>query len=411
MAANTCRTPRGPALGLNGTIHWLTTFCVSATAVFAAVASVSAAPFIPTDDNLVLQSGLPSADPRMREMRSLGADLAVRPDDLPVAMRLAQRQLAMGVAEADPRFVGYAQATLARWWQDPAASPPLRVLRARILQARHDFVGAADDLRAALRDDPGNLQGLLVLASVDEVSGDFDEAKKSCAEFVRRRPGLLATACLASIDSVTGLAESSYHTLADAVNQAPSTDPIQQSWALVILGEIATRLGKPDAESYLKQALGYDRHDVYALTAYADYLLAHDRFGDVIGLLKGLERIDALYLRLLLAMQAVGDRGFAAARDELSARYEAARRQGDVVHLRDASRFAREIRHDYPAALEFARENWTTHKAPVDVGLLLAAALASHDPAAARPAVNWVATTHLEDHTLQPLLAQLGSGS
>ncbi|MBV9551846.1 MAG: hypothetical protein JO032_03530, partial [Alphaproteobacteria bacterium] len=136
---------------------------MAALAVLAAACSAAASPFVPTDDNLVLQTGLPTGDPRMREIRVLGADLAARPDDLDIAMRLAGRQLAMGVAEADPRFVGYAQATLARWW-DVTMPPALLVLRARIRQAQHDFAAAAADLHAALRSDPGNPQALLVLA-------------------------------------------------------------------------------------------------------------------------------------------------------------------------------------------------------------------------------------------------------
>src|SRR3954469_8368604 len=104
-------------------------------------------------------------------MRALARELRDRPDDLPTAMRLASRQLAMGVAEADPRFVGYARGTLARWWRDDTASSPLRILRARVSQAQHDFVAAADDLKAALREDPDAAQALLVLASIDEVTG------------------------------------------------------------------------------------------------------------------------------------------------------------------------------------------------------------------------------------------------
>lgn len=343
----------------------------------------------------------------MREMRALGAELRKRPGDLDTAMRLAGRQLAMGVAEADPRFVGYAQATLARWWQD-AIPPSLLVLRGRIRQARHEFDGAADDLRAALREDPGNPQALLVLAGVDEVSGRLDEAGKSCSELAARRPGLIATACQASVNSLTGQAVSSYAALAEMAQRTPSTDRSQQAWVSVILAEIAIRLGDPAAETLLRQALALDNRDIYALTAYADYLLDHDRAPEAIRLLTGFERIDALYLRRVLAMQATHDPEFPAARDELAARFEAARRQGDRVHLRDASRFAREIERDGPAALELARQNWASHKAPVDARLLLQAALACHDPAAARPAAEWVAASHLEDVTLRPLLAQLG---
>ena len=174
----------------------------------------------------------------MREMRALASELAGRPDDMQLAMRLAARQLAMGVAEADPRFIGYAQATVARWWQD-RSPPALLVFQARILQAQHRFVEAAADLHLALQDDANNLQALLVLASIDEVTGELDEARRSCEGFAQLRPGLAAAACIASVQSLTGHAASGYATLSNAVKQLPSPDRTERIWALAILAEIA----------------------------------------------------------------------------------------------------------------------------------------------------------------------------
>src|ERR1051325_2849035 len=163
--------------------------CVGFCLVLLAALPAAADPFVPVDDNLVLETGLPTADPRMRELRALSRESRERPDDLPAAMRLASRQLAMGVAEADPRFVGYARGTLAPWWQDEAAAPPLKILRARILQAQHDFPAAGSELRAALREAPDSPQALLVLASIGEVTGDHAEAKDFCARLAAPRPG------------------------------------------------------------------------------------------------------------------------------------------------------------------------------------------------------------------------------
>jgi hypothetical protein len=369
----------------------------------------TAAPFVPADDNVVLEAGLPTTDPRARQLRALAAQLRDRPDDLPMAMRLASRQLAMGVAEADPRFVGYARGTLARWWQDEAASPPLRILRARILQAQHDFVPAAANLRAALRDEPDAVQALLVLASIGEVTGDLAEAKDSCARFAALRPGLAASACAASIGSLTGEAAASATALADAIERYPTADAGQRIWALTILGEIAIRRDDPAAEQHLTEALALDSRDVYALTVYADYLLDHDRATDALRLLRGFERVDALYLRLALAAQMTGDPGFPKYRDDVAARFAAARRQGDKLHLRDASRFSLEIEHDPGRALEFAQQNWAIHKTPYDARALLAAAIACNDPSAAEPILTWVTATRLEDKLIDRMIQRLAA--
>ena len=384
---------------------WRIALLLVATCIWAPPAG--AAQYLPSDDAEVLENGLPNTDPRVRQMRGLAAELAARPDDLATAMRLASSQLAMGVAEADPRFVGYAQGTLARWWNDQDATPSLRILRARILQAQHDFAPAAADLRAALREVPGAAQALLVLEAVDEVTGGLAEAESACTRFADLRPGLAAAACAASIDSLTGKAKAGESALADAVARYPTADPSQRLWALTILGEIAIRGDDSAAEQYLRQALALDSRNVYALAVYADYLLDHVRPAEVLQLLRGFERVDALYLRLTLAAQMTGDPGFPAYRDDVEARFEAARRQGDTLHLRDASRFALEIEHDSARALEFAQQNWAVHKTPYDARALLAAAIARHDAFAARPVIDWVAKTGLEDRTIERLVIAL----
>lgn len=390
-------------------MNWRATAVGLATYQLLAWLPAVAAPYVPADDSLVLEAGLPSVDPRMREMRVLSAKMRAHPDDLSTAMVLASRQLTMGVAEADPRFVGYARGTLARWWQDDGASPSLRVLRARILQAQHDFAAAAANLRAALREAPDTAQALLVLASIDEVSGDLAEAGGACARLEDFHPGLAAVACAASVGSLTGTADASEAALKDALDRYQTAGLAERIWAYTILGEIAVRRDDPAAERYFLQALALDSRDIYALTVYADYLLDQRRPAEVLQLLRGFERVDALYLRFALAAQASHNPEFPTYRDDVAARYEAAQRQGDTVHLRDASRFALEIQHDSTRALALAQQNWSTHKTPYDARVLLAAAIACRNSAAAKSVIDWVAATGLEDRGVEELVKRLSS--
>jgi Tfp pilus assembly protein PilF len=386
---------------------WRATVVGLATYELVAWLPAVAAPYVPADDELVLEAGLPSIDPRMREMRVLSAKMRGHPDDLSAAMVLASRQLAMGVAEADPRFVGYARGTLARWWQDDGASPSLRVLRARISQAQHDFASAAADLRATLREAPDTAQALLVLAGIDEVSGDLAEASGACGRLEAFRPGLAAVACAASVGSLTGTADASEAALKDALNRYQTAGLGERIWAYTILGEIAVRRDDPAAERYFLQALALNSRDIYVLTVYADYLLDQRRPAEVLQLLHGFERVDALYLRFALAAQASHNPEFPTYRDDVAARYEAAQRRGDTVYLRDASRFALEIQHNSTKALALAQQNWLTHKTPYDARVLLAAAIACQNSAAAKPVIDWVAATGLEDRTFERLVQHL----
>ena len=389
-------------IGLHATLSALPLLIAVATLSNAAVAT----PYAPTDDNLVLQRVLPNADPRIRAIRDKAALLAQHPGDADLALDLASHQLSIGVAEADPRFVGYAQGTLAPWWREPEPPVPLRVLRARILQAQHDFPAAKRDLQAVLAIEPNHVDAHLVLAGISETTGDLATARTACDDLARIRPTLAATACAASVDSVSGQAEQAYNTLETAATRAPSRDPTLQCWALTILAEIAERRDDPAADGHFKDALAASPADVYTLTAYADYLLAHKRPVEVAALLAGKNRIDALLLRLALAARDSGDTQMGPYTEELAARYAAARARGEQLHLRDESRFELELRHQPQRALELARQNWEVQRTPIDARTYLAAALAAKDAAAIRLVAEWVAGTGLEDRSLRDTLAK-----
>jgi hypothetical protein len=371
-----------------------------------AARSVLAGPSIPADDSLVLQRVLPTADPRLQAIRQKTAALAQHPGDPGLSLDLASRQLSVGVAEADPRFVGYAQGTLAQWWRDPDPPVPFRVLRARILQAQHDFTAAKRDLKAVLAIEPNHVDAHLVLAGVSETTGDLTAARAACDDLARIRPTLAATACTASVDSVSGHADQAYMALETATARAPSRDPSLQCWALTILAEIAERRGDPAADRHFKDALAASPADIYTLTAYADYLLDQKRPAEVTKLLAGKNRIDALLLRLALAARDTGAAEAGPDVEELAARYEAARTRGEQLHLRDESRFELELRHQPQRALELARQNWEIQRTPLDARLYLAAALAANDAPATRIVADWSASTGLEDRTLRGMLAK-----
>jgi Tfp pilus assembly protein PilF len=366
----------------------------------------SAAPYLPTDDSLVLQRVLPNADPRIQAIRDKAAALAQHPGDADLALDLASHQLSIGVAEADPRFVGYAQGTLTPWWREPEPPVPLRVLRARILQAQHDFPAAKRDLQAVLAIEPNHIDAHLVLAGISETTGDLATARTACDDLARIRPTLAATACAASVDSVSGHAAQAYTTLETATARAPSRDPSLQCWALTILAEIAERRDDSAADGHFRDALAASPADVYTLTAYADYLLVQKRPAEVTKLLAGKNRIDALLLRLALAARDSGDPQAGPYTEELAARYAAARARGEQLHLRDESRFELELRHQPQRALELARQNWEVQRTPIDAMTYLAAALAANDAAATRLVADWITTTGLEDRALRDMLAK-----
>ena len=122
------------------------------------VTNGSAAPYTPASDNEVLER-LPfkPGDPAIREIRALRATLSRDPQNLDLAIRLAQQYFGQATAQGDPRYVGYAQAALKPWWDLPQPPTSVLLMRATLLQYRHDFAGALADLEQALKRDPAHV--------------------------------------------------------------------------------------------------------------------------------------------------------------------------------------------------------------------------------------------------------------
>jgi Tfp pilus assembly protein PilF len=379
-----------------------------ACVVFAA--SAAAEPYRPPDDAVVLER-LPSpADPRVREARVLARDLAARPGNLDLALEIARRYVALGTAEGDPRYIGLAQGVLAPWWRASEPPPGVRLLRAAIGRARHDFEGARVDLDAIVAADPSHAQAHLDRAALLEVLGDFLEAERACFRVARLRPGLIAEACMASAGSLSGMAGPSYEALAAALEAETPADDGGRLWALTILGEIAARKGDTAAaERHFIRALALGRRDVYLLAAYADLLLDQARYPEVAALLEGESANDLLLLRRALAARHLGDPSVQEHRHVLEARFAAIRLRGDIPHLREEARFALLLQEDAQRALELARQNWARQRGPADARILLEAALTARAPEAARPVLEWLQATRIEDVALTRLAEQLAS--
>lgn len=401
--------PSFPALALRLLVPWL-----------LAAASALAVPRLPASDAEVLER-LPARalDPRQADISALRRQLAARPHELDLAIQLARRYHAEVAAEGDPRYIGYAQAALAPWWQLPDPPPRVRVMRAILLQFNHQFDAAVADLRAAVQADPGDDEALAWLAAIAMVRGDYALARSACEALGRQAAPVIAAGCRAQVDATTGQAGAAANALRAAL-QADSlaaiqanthADPGERLWALTRLAEIEQRRGQyAAAEAAYRQALALGITDGYLLAAYADLLLDQGRPAEVLALLQGRERSDLLLLRLALAAQAGADPRLSRWQRELAARFDAARLRGDTVHQKEESRFALHLLRDAPRALALARENYAVQREPSDARILLEAALAARQPEAAAPVRAWLTRSGIESVVLQELVTKLGAG-
>lgn len=372
-----------------------------------------AAPFVPKDDDQVLErlrpAAFPSEDQSLRELR---AKLKAQPEDLKAATKLARHCIEQSRADGDPRHLGHAQAVLAPWWENPKPPNEILVLRATLRQSQHDFTGALKDLDLAVAINPADAQAWLTRAAVLTVVGRYDEARRSCLPLVRFAPQLVAITAAANIAVLTGEGQHACQVLENALQQNPSSQRAEQLWALTILAETSARLGNTEnAEAYFHRALGLGEHDVYLLGAYADFLLDQGRAQEVQTLLAKETRVDSLLIRLALAESSANSEttSFRAHMDALRARFEASRLRGEVVHRREESRFVLHLLHQPEAALKLAAANWQVQREPADARVLLEAALAAHHSEAALPVLEFMKANRLRDVHLDKLAAQCGA--
>lgn len=381
----------------------------SPLALLVAAATAWAAPYTPSSDQQVLET-LPASigDAGARELRQMRTVLAADPQNLDKALRLARRYYAEVAAEGDPRYIGYAQATLAPWWDQPDPPAAARVMRAILLQFNHHFAEAQADLNAALQAEPDNAEAWAWRAAIGLVQAEFSQARHACARLQTLATPLIARACMAQIDALTGRSARAVVDLRAALTQFPQADAEQRLWALTRLAEAEAARGEyRAAEAAFRSALDLQLTDGYLLAAYADFLLDRGRPGDVLTLLRGKTRSDLLLLRLALAAKALNDTALKGWENDLAARFDAAQLRGDTVHQKEESRFALGVQGQAARALVLAGQNFATQREPADARILLEAALAAKQPAAAQPALQWLADSGYDGVLLNDLARQL----
>ena len=363
-----------------------------------------AAPHVPTSDSAtveVLRDRPLSAT--NSDFRRLRAKLRDSPADIALATNVARRAIEISRHDGDPRFLGYAQAALAPWWQQANPPVPVRLLKAILLQSTHAFAPALGELDAVLQAAPDNAQAWLIRAAILQVQGDYSATAVSCERLRATGAVLYADVCKAELTGLTGDVAAARRQLA-ALSAASAGTATPAEWLAVIEAEMAERAGDDRAaEKHYRAALS-SGGDAYSKAAYADFLLDRKRGREVIALLANDQRADALLLRLAIAYRSENDPRLAAAVSALKARFDAARLRGDIAHQREEARFTLQLLDRPIDALSLAQQNWSVQKESADARILLEAARAAGQDAAANPVREFIRSHQMVDRRLAVFL-------
>jgi Tfp pilus assembly protein PilF len=354
-----------------------------------------AAPHVPGSDSEVVAELPAGARHNSAPSRALTATR------LDIALPLAQFDISQARATGDLRFLGYAEAILQPWLDQPTVAPQVLVLNATILQSRHAFEASLTELDRALKTRPEDAQAWLTRATVLRVLGRYAEATESCKRMAGAADTAITLLCEQSLNGLTGHLEQAYA----AISSMPRQDlpPEARAWRYSELGEMAERLGNDAAaEHWFREGLQIAPQDFYMRTACADLLLRQQRAAETLQLLSGYESMEPMLLRIALAHAQLHDNGAASADALLANAFEVEQQRGDVVHRREQARYLLDIDHQPDAALAAAQENWRVQREPDDILILLRAADAAHNAAAAQPALRFLEQQGLQDIRLDP---------
>ena len=370
-----------------------------------------AAPFTPSNDNEVVER-LPggASDPAVKRVDSLRKQLAARPGDGALRLEIAHRYFELAMAQGDPRFVGYASATIAPLQASADSNAGYWLQRGLIEQYSHDFPAALASLERAVKIDPAGAEPMAWRAAIFMVEARYPEALAECKRLTPLTSNLFSTGCTSYVQATTGQLATAYQQLGQALATMPDADPGLQVWARTRLGDMARRLQRPqEADAHFRAALQFGLDDQYLLGAYSDFLLEQGRPAEVVKLLERWERSDILLLRLAQAGAALNEPRAVNWAGQLRERFKAAALRGDRLHEQEAARFELEIENRPKDALALAARNYTVQKEPRDADALLRTALAARDAKAAQPALDWLRNSRYEDPRLDKLAAELAA--
>ena len=220
--------------------------------------------------------------------------VAAAPATPQTAATIARRWISLSRETADPRYLGRAQAALARWWGQADAPADLLVLQATVEQGRHEFAAARATLERALQSNPAQVQGWLTLATLERVAARYEAAEAACRNVARYGATLYATACLLETRSLQGQHDAARSGLT-ALWQQAAGDATQRAWIGSLLAESEERAGRDDAADAAYRRSLADAPDGYTALAYADQLLRRNRASAALEVLRPQPDSDAVH--------------------------------------------------------------------------------------------------------------------
>src|SRR5882724_2329278 len=201
----------------------------------------------------------------------------------------AAKFIALGRAQHDERYFGYASAILQPWQNDSRAPPGIAILRADVAQYQHRFGDAERILDELIAREHGRSDAWLMRAAIRLTQGRPQLARQDCQKLFSLRETFAATVCVAQAASLNGSLASSYRLLSELLERTMNRDLSnpQYIWALGVTAELAERMQDlAAAETLLRRALALAPADFASRLQLCDLLLQGRQPREVLTLLQ-----------------------------------------------------------------------------------------------------------------------------
>jgi predicted Zn-dependent protease len=365
----------------------------TAIAFFGIDAEAAVRAYRPPDHGAVLLR-LDSGDAQLERLRRAAHDPAV-------VGTYVRALMASGNRSGDERYYGYAEQALLSSTQKENAD--LQLLRAQLLQHRHEFHAAETQLTALVARDPRDRAARLMRAQVRLHLNQPAAAMQDCLTLVPLVDLLTATTCIAQAKAAAGDLTQAYRLVTTAM-AAPGGDDQTRSWSAGVAAEFAGRLGDTAAaDQWFQAANRLDPDSHYARVSYADWLLWQGACERALQVSNAGASIADRTRAVLASRTAASDEA-----RQLQLLWREADARGERGHLRDLARFHWLVLNDVRGAHSIALDNFRDHQDGEDALLLANTSLAMRDRDALARVARWQREHHYQDARLEQLLRDAG---
>lgn len=354
------------------------------------------------DDTTPIISSAATNDPELVQLRRAQAYLKSRPDDLRTTVVTAQRFIAKGKRENQPRYLGMAEALIETWLSQYDPHPAIMLAKADILQFRHQFHAAIEILKDIPNFGAEGAAALLMRSNLHQLKGDFDQAANACAQLAREL-NFMADICDLHLQSLRSEIEPARSKLEALIARLELPVEIR-AWATGKLADMSSRQGEPlEALEYL-QELAPEQVSTALKSQMMDLLLLLDRPGAVLQMVATDDNSEGLQLRRLRALKMTGENWRGPISSLVVSRISPQQEGGANPHARELAYFHHYLTGDTEAAYSAARENWDLQREPIDIRLLFETAHRAGKLEEVADAIDWISQTKYQDVYLASFL-------